>query len=140
MFDYKKRYDAFPHETTLDQMFSEEQFEAYRALGFHAANRFFTGATISPISIRRNIRDVRDHLEFLDEMFPVTAAPDPCWPRQHGTFVDWLTADAANAVTQAARAQANAASAGVIAQAASKIADAVAANAPKPTSARKKKR
>ena len=40
VIDYKKRYDDFPHETTIDQMFTEEQFEAYRALGFHAANRF----------------------------------------------------------------------------------------------------
>ena len=38
---YKKRYSAFPHETTLDQMFSEEQFEAYRALGYHAAHGLF---------------------------------------------------------------------------------------------------
>lgn len=37
--DYRRRYPAFPHETTLDQLFSEEQFEVYRALGFHAVNR-----------------------------------------------------------------------------------------------------
>ena len=41
IFDYKKRHDDFPHETTLDQMFTEEQFEVYRALGFHAAFRLF---------------------------------------------------------------------------------------------------
>jgi hypothetical protein len=39
--DYKRRNPAFPHETTLDQLFSEEQFEAYRALGFHAVNSAF---------------------------------------------------------------------------------------------------
>jgi Patatin-like phospholipase len=38
---YKQRYASFPHETTLDQLFSEEQFEAYRALGFHAAYDLF---------------------------------------------------------------------------------------------------
>lgn len=37
--DYKRRYPDFPHETTADQLFSEEQFEAYRALGFHAMRR-----------------------------------------------------------------------------------------------------
>lgn len=37
--DYRRRYPAFPHEATLDQLFSEEQFEVYRALGFHAVNR-----------------------------------------------------------------------------------------------------
>ncbi|MDR6874965.1 hypothetical protein J2Y55_006005 [Bosea sp. BE125] len=38
ILDYKSRYPDFPHETTGDQMFSEEQFECYRALGFHAAH------------------------------------------------------------------------------------------------------
>jgi hypothetical protein len=42
--DYKRRNSAFPHETTADQLFSEEQFEAYRALGFHAVNSAFKGA------------------------------------------------------------------------------------------------
>ena len=39
--DYKRRNPAFPHESTLDQLFSEEQFEVYRALGFHAVNSAF---------------------------------------------------------------------------------------------------
>ncbi len=30
---YGKANIAFPHETTLDQFFSESQFESYRALG-----------------------------------------------------------------------------------------------------------
>ena len=41
VLDYMKRYPAFPHETTGDQFFTEEQFEAYRALGFHMVDRFF---------------------------------------------------------------------------------------------------
>ncbi|HEY6518886.1 MAG TPA: patatin-like phospholipase family protein [Roseiarcus sp.] len=41
VLDYKKRYAAFPHETTADQFFTEEQFEAYRALGFHMVDGFF---------------------------------------------------------------------------------------------------
>lgn len=41
--DYRRRNSSFPHETTLDQFFSEEQFEVYRALGFHATQSFFTG-------------------------------------------------------------------------------------------------
>jgi patatin-like phospholipase len=39
--DYKRRNPAFPHESTLDQLFTEEQFEAYRNLGFHAVNSAF---------------------------------------------------------------------------------------------------
>ena len=41
--DYKRRFPTYPHETTADQLFSEEQFEAYRALGFHAVNEVFSG-------------------------------------------------------------------------------------------------
>jgi hypothetical protein len=41
--DYKRRYPQFPHETTGDQFFSEEQFEVYRALGFHAMHGVFSG-------------------------------------------------------------------------------------------------
>jgi len=41
VIDYKRRNPAFPHETTVDQLFTEEQFEAYRALGFHAVNSAF---------------------------------------------------------------------------------------------------
>jgi hypothetical protein len=36
ILNYKRRHPAFPHENIADQFFSEEQFEAYRALGFHA--------------------------------------------------------------------------------------------------------
>lgn len=35
ILDYKRRNPSFPHETTSDQFFGEEQLEAYRALGFH---------------------------------------------------------------------------------------------------------
>ena len=41
--DYARRYDQFPHESTGDQFFSEEQFEVYRALGFHIAYRLLAG-------------------------------------------------------------------------------------------------
>jgi hypothetical protein len=43
VLDYKSRNPSFPHESTGDQFFSEEQFEAYRALGFHAVQSFFDG-------------------------------------------------------------------------------------------------
>jgi hypothetical protein len=43
IMDYKRRNPTFPHETTLDQFFSEEQFEVYRALAFHAVRNFLCG-------------------------------------------------------------------------------------------------
>ena len=42
VINYKSCYTNFPHETTGDQFFSEEQFEAYRNLGFHATQGFFS--------------------------------------------------------------------------------------------------
>lgn len=39
--DYRKTSPTFPHETTSDQFFDEEQFEAYRLLGETAAKHFF---------------------------------------------------------------------------------------------------
>jgi hypothetical protein len=41
VLDYKRRYPAFPQETTADQFFSEDQMEAYRALGFHTVQMAF---------------------------------------------------------------------------------------------------
>lgn len=48
IIDYKRRNASFPHETTNDQFFSEEQFEVYRALGFHAVNRTLAGEEAVP--------------------------------------------------------------------------------------------
>ncbi|MGO7274684.1 patatin-like phospholipase family protein [Rhizobium ruizarguesonis] len=45
VLDYERRYPDFPHEGTSDQFFSEEQMEAYRALGFHAVNEVFASAS-----------------------------------------------------------------------------------------------
>jgi hypothetical protein len=41
--DYNRRNPDFPQESTLEQLFSEEQFEAYRALGEHICRRFCRG-------------------------------------------------------------------------------------------------
>lgn len=47
--DYARRNDTFPHEATGDQFFSEEQFEVYRALGFHMTHGFLAGD--HPVSV-----------------------------------------------------------------------------------------
>jgi hypothetical protein len=36
---YHRLHPSFPHQTTLDQAFDEQQFEAYGALGEHVGNR-----------------------------------------------------------------------------------------------------
>jgi hypothetical protein len=40
---YKDGHPTFPHESTMEQLFSEEQFECYRALGEHIGRRMISG-------------------------------------------------------------------------------------------------
>jgi hypothetical protein len=39
--DYRRRFPDAPHQSTADQVFEEDQFEAYRRLGEHAAKDLF---------------------------------------------------------------------------------------------------
>lgn len=52
---YRLLHPAFPHQSTLDQFFDEEQFEAYRQLGVHVAEGLFTPAVTNdntrPLSV-----------------------------------------------------------------------------------------
>lgn len=43
---YRLLQPDFPHQTTLDQFFDEEQFEAYRQLGVHVAEGLFSPALV----------------------------------------------------------------------------------------------
>jgi hypothetical protein len=44
---YRITHPEFPHQTTLDQFFDEEQFEAYRQLGVHIAKGLFSRALMA---------------------------------------------------------------------------------------------
>ena len=52
VLDYKKRNPDFPHETTSDQFFNEEQLEVYRALGFHIIRTVLAGQTTFAVTPR----------------------------------------------------------------------------------------
>ncbi len=41
ILDYHERHPEFPHQSTADQLFDEDQFEAYRALGEHIGDLLF---------------------------------------------------------------------------------------------------
>ncbi len=45
--EYRSRNPDFPHESTADQFFDEDQFEAYRALGAHVAEDLFREELVS---------------------------------------------------------------------------------------------
>lgn len=58
--NYRTHHPAFPHESTANQFFTETQFEAYRALGYHVANAAFI-----PAAERRAGNTVEDILSLL---------------------------------------------------------------------------
>jgi hypothetical protein len=45
VYEYARANDQFPHESTVDQFFTESQFESYRMLGLHAITRLGAGFT-----------------------------------------------------------------------------------------------
>jgi hypothetical protein len=47
---YKARFPSYPHESTADQFFTEEQFEAYRRLGEHIAKEAMSRVFNLPIA------------------------------------------------------------------------------------------
>lgn len=58
---YRRNNPSFPHETTLDQFFDEEQFEAYRQLGVHIAEGLFARSLLGePGAGAREPASVRD--------------------------------------------------------------------------------
>ena len=46
---YRSAHPAFPHETTADQFFSEEQFEAYRELGYRIGRHLLAHSLIQSL-------------------------------------------------------------------------------------------
>src|SRR5438874_3169413 len=64
IYEYFKRSETFPHESTADQFFSESQFESYRMLGAHTMDQLCT-------ECRRDFRSfIRHILERHLEMKP----------------------------------------------------------------------
>jgi hypothetical protein len=61
--EYRASHEEFPHQTTADQFFNESQFESYRALGQHIADRSFpdwppTSGAPSPALLERLFAEV----------------------------------------------------------------------------------
>jgi hypothetical protein len=49
VLNYAAAHDAFPHESTGDQWFDEDQFESYRMLGVHSVDRFCAEMATHPV-------------------------------------------------------------------------------------------
>jgi hypothetical protein len=50
IYEYAMANNQFPHESTVDQFFSESQYESYRMLGVHAITRLCEGWTPGPLA------------------------------------------------------------------------------------------
>jgi hypothetical protein len=48
--NYRAKHPEFPHQSTLDQFFDQEQFEVYRSLGVHIAESLFKPALMRQVS------------------------------------------------------------------------------------------
>jgi hypothetical protein len=70
ILDYKLRNLQFPHETTGDQFFSEEQFEMYRALGFHMVDGLFSGDRFCWIKGKNGFASEADALTQIEALLP----------------------------------------------------------------------
>lgn len=57
---YRSSHPTFPHETTADQFFSEDQFESYRKLGQHVVEHSMRGTRPGdhPLQVAKRLADV----------------------------------------------------------------------------------
>jgi patatin-like phospholipase len=70
IYEYFKRSETFPHESTADQFFSESQFESYRMLGAHTMERLCPTDAADFRDFLRKI--LQDHLR----------TPESDWPKE----------------------------------------------------------
>ena len=57
---YRSSHPSFPHETTANQFFTEDQFESYRKLGLHIVHHALRGSQPGddPLSVAEKLADV----------------------------------------------------------------------------------
>lgn len=71
--EYRRRHSSFPHQSTANQLFGEDQFEAYRALGEHSAADLFGEDFTTAEKLARDKYKSRAWLEALiTEILPRT--------------------------------------------------------------------
>ena len=81
---YRATHPSFPHETTADQFFSEDQFESYRQLGRHVVRHTLRGNLPGehPVMIAEKLADVLTPSGCPSDVFlKHTQALDDVWER-----------------------------------------------------------
>ena len=78
VLNYKKEDEPFPHDTTLNQWFTESQFESYRRLGHHAAMATFQpGRSSSLRADSRQCNDSEQRREYFENLRSIWCPPTP---------------------------------------------------------------
>lgn len=62
---YRREHPAFPHESTAQQLFGEQQWEAYRALGEHVGQSLFADYLLDEDSTEGRVKSTSSWLEGL---------------------------------------------------------------------------
>jgi hypothetical protein len=81
---YRSIHSSFPHETTADQFFTEDQFESYRKLGLHIVRQSLRGTDQGdhPVAIAEKLADVLAPAGCSSEVFVKHAERlDQLWER-----------------------------------------------------------
>jgi hypothetical protein len=78
---YRALHPDFPHQSTLDQFFDEEQFEVYRQLGVHVAEGLFSPALVGSGRAPTNVKDWFGALS-RNLLLPETRPPARHWPQK----------------------------------------------------------
>jgi hypothetical protein len=95
VMNYKKEDSAFPNDSTLNQWFSESQFESYRRLGHHVALSVFEPAGAE----NKNCvcREIAGRTDYFETLWNIWWAPTPEMDRftaAHTTSYEKLLAKA----------------------------------------------
>ncbi len=75
VLEYRARKPEFPQETTADQWFDESQFESYRRLGYHIADKAFAN-----VELGRGSAHEREH--FFKDLFRIWYPPSAAVDKQ----------------------------------------------------------
>ncbi len=78
--NYAKAHPDFPHETTGDQMYSESQFESYRALGEYVIQQIIDGGGGTQIGQELSLKDLARYASAYLKLEPSDELPPPSKP------------------------------------------------------------
>jgi hypothetical protein len=74
VFNYSRLHPEFPHESTADQWFDENQFDSYRSLGRYIALRALKSA-VAAADKAGSSRDAKDYVTRLSDALATPQAP-----------------------------------------------------------------